>query len=76
MADGVDGGAEDEVFEAAVAVRGHDDEIRVDFFDGRFDFFRRIVSVPDNDIDVKVLVAQSRDDAREIILALGDFGGG
>ncbi len=54
---------------------GHDEQVGADLADGRNDFPSR-VSVPDEHVDIQVLVVEGADDVVEVGLSFGDLGGG
>src|SRR5690348_8854986 len=76
MADRVNGGAKNKILKTAMPVRRHNDKIRLHFSDSSGDLLGWIFSVPYNDINTNVLIAQRGDDVGKIILSLGDFRSG
>ena len=76
MAHGVDSRAEDQIFNAGMAVRGHDHEVRGKIVRGRSDFMGRARAVAHHHIDTYVLFSQGGRHAGQIVLAFGNLGRG
>src|SRR5690242_12682948 len=64
----VDSGTENQVLEAAVAVRSHDDEIRLQILDRTGNFLRRAPPVADHHLYLYVLGTERANDVSEIVL--------
>ena len=75
MANRVDGGAEDQVFEAAMPVGAHDDEVGVNFACITDDLFGGRRRVRNGGFDGYSLAAQGLGDALQILLAGFGFRG-
>ena len=76
MAHVVDGTAKDQVFQTAVAMRGHYQKIGVEPLHCFGNFLGRAAAMLNHDFHLNVVFAQNFGDAIQVFFPFGHFGGG
>ena len=71
MPDGVDGGAEYQIFDAAMAVRGHHQKVGLHFFDNCCNLLGGSLPMTNEYLNAHILIVQDVHDAREILRTFG-----